>query len=164
MHPNPTDSCSLYLELATVGALPLHSSRHNTNSRSHAITRLVKSKTIGVDEFVVIVCEREDVYASGAAVARAFSLYSRKTNKDKKLRLVTVEFIIVDGEKSLSQEDIEVLENSSKGIQLAAKIVDMPCNEMNVSAFLAEVDIIGKELGIVPQVEFNNTYWNKEFK
>ena len=85
----------------------------------------MKAKTIGVDEFVVIVCEREDIYASGSAVARAFSLYSRKTNKDKKLRLVTVEFVVVDGEKTLSQEDIEVLENTAKGIQLAAKIVNL---------------------------------------
>ena len=108
------------MEFATVAALPLHSSRHNTNSRSHAITRLVKAKTIGVDEFVVIVCEREDIYASGSAVARAFSLYSRKTKQDKKQRIVTVEFIVVDGEKTLTKQDIEALENTTTGIQLSA--------------------------------------------
>lgn len=54
LHPSPTDTCPLYLDLATVAALPIKCSRHNTSSRSHAITRLVKSNITGVDESIVV--------------------------------------------------------------------------------------------------------------
>ena len=36
-------------------------------------------------------------------------------------------------------EDVMLLENSKTGIQLAARIVDTPCSEMNTDAFLDEV-------------------------
>lgn len=54
LHPNPTDSCSMYLNLANLAALPLKCSRHNTPSRAHAITKLVKACTVGVEESVVV--------------------------------------------------------------------------------------------------------------
>lgn len=52
--PSPTDTCSLYLNLATVAALPVKCSRHNTPSRAHAITRLVLNSSVGVDENIVV--------------------------------------------------------------------------------------------------------------
>merc|ERR1712212_828874 len=64
LSPSPTDSVSLYMNLATVAALPAKASRHNTQSRSHSITKIVKSLTAGSNE---------------CAVARAFSAYTRKT-------------------------------------------------------------------------------------
>lgn len=54
LHPSPTDTCSLYLNLATIAALPVKCSRHNTPSRSHALTRLVQSISVGVDESIVV--------------------------------------------------------------------------------------------------------------
>lgn len=54
LHPSPTDTCSLYLNLATLAALPVKCSRHNTPSRAHAITRLVQSASVGVDECIVV--------------------------------------------------------------------------------------------------------------
>lgn len=54
LHPSPTDVCPLYLGLATVAALPLKCSRYNSTSRSHAITKLVKSHKNGVNETIVV--------------------------------------------------------------------------------------------------------------
>ena len=54
LHPSPTDHCSMYLNIATVVALPIKSSRHNTNSRAHAITRLVKSHACTVNESILV--------------------------------------------------------------------------------------------------------------
>lgn len=54
LHPSPTDVCPLYLGLATVAALPLKCSRYNSSSRSHAITKLVKSHKTGVNETIVV--------------------------------------------------------------------------------------------------------------
>lgn len=54
LHPSPTDTCSLYLDLATVAALPLKCSRYNTTSRAHSITKLVKAHQTGVSESIVV--------------------------------------------------------------------------------------------------------------
>lgn len=173
LHPSPTDSCSLYLDMATIAALPLKSSRHNTNSRAHSITHLVKNKTININDTVVIVCERADVFASACAVVRAFPLYSRKTSNnssnsssssfssnsiEKSNSTVSIEFVVIekDGQLSttsaLSADDIACMEEAARGIRLAAKIVDMPCNEMNVSHFIEEVKVIADELSLTPHI------------
>jgi probable aminopeptidase NPEPL1 len=161
LHPSPTDKCSLYLDLATVAALPLKCSRHNTDSRAHSLTKLVKTNAIGVElQSIVIVCERENLFASGCAVARAFPLFSRKTKQNSQTNVVLVEFLLVGSASPVTREDIDCLENTSRGIRLAARIVDTPCNEMNVSHFVEEIEAIGEELGITASVcqgeELNN--------
>ncbi|XP_055636702.1 probable aminopeptidase NPEPL1 [Toxorhynchites rutilus septentrionalis] len=158
LHPAPTDTCSLYLDLARIAALPTKASRHNSDSRAHALTKLVQTHTAGVTESIVIVCEKENVFASGCAVARAFPLYNRKSSKIEATTLpvetvttVNVEFVLI-GEGTITDQDIEVLENAAKGIRLTARIVDAPCNEMNVSGFLKEVDAVAKELNLTPKI------------
>ncbi|KAJ3648682.1 hypothetical protein Zmor_020465 [Zophobas morio] len=160
LHPSPTDSCSLYLNLATMAALPVKCSRHNTPSRAHAVTRLVQSCTIGVDESIVMICERSDVYASACAIARAFPLYSKKTGSSSSDNsTVSVEFIIVssnsdngDVSTELTPEEVKVLDDAASGVRLAARIVDTPCNQMNVDHFLQEVQEVGRALKIQPVI------------
>lgn len=159
LHPTPTDTCSLYLNLATVAALPVKCSRHNTPSRCHAITRLIHSCSVGVDESIVIVCEKSDVFASACAVARAFPLYSRKTSPGySDVVTVSVEFLIMsngeigDDANELTPQEIKTLEDTAYGIRLAAKIVDAPCSEMDVSGFLEEIDNVAKSLDLTPKV------------
>ncbi|EDV42641.1 uncharacterized protein Dana_GF18094, isoform A [Drosophila ananassae] len=181
LHPAPTDKVSLYLDSATVAALPLKASRHNTASRAHAITRLVKSHVMNVpEETVVLVCERENLFASACAVVRAFPLYSRKTGngrsstpvksevgcgdagcgdgaKDTSRNLVNVEFVVIDKDggvdcNPLTEDEIKCLTETTRGIRLTARIVDMPCNEMNVDHFIQAVEEIGNELCITPQI------------
>lgn len=156
LHPAPTDTCSLYLDLAKVAALPTKASRHNSESRAHALTKLVQSNTPGVTESIVVVCERENLFASGCAVARAFPLYNRKSAKfgstaGNEQVVVNVEFVLVNGEQ-VTEQDIEVLENAAHGIRLTAKIVDAPCNEMNVSGFLREVQVVADALNLEPKI------------
>lgn len=174
LHPSPTDTCSLYLDLATIAALPLTSSRHNTSSRAHAITRLVKNKSFSYNETIILVCERQDIFASGCAVVRAFPLYSRKScgqsnnnnnsNNSTENNItpntqstVNIEFIVIEknGEiknNDLTIEDINCLEEAARGIRLAARIVDTPCNEMNVSHFIDEIEKISTELSLKPTI------------
>ena len=76
------------------------------STRSHSITKIVKSLTAGSNECVVVVCTPQDMYASGCAVARAYSAYTRKTvgeppsAQPRPVRevQVKVEFLLVDGE------------------------------------------------------------------
>lgn len=153
LHPSPTDTCSLYLDIAKLAALPIKSSRHNTNSRSHALTRIIRQGTIGVNESIIVVCEKQDMFASACAVARAFPMYTKKSKVASNLITVNVEFLIVDlPEYHLTSEDILCLDSAAHGIRLAARIVDMPCNEMNVSHFVEEIFVVGNALGITPVV------------
>lgn len=177
LHPSPTDKISLYLDVATVAAVPLKCSRHNTPSRAHAITRLVKNNVLNVsEESIVIVCEKADLFASACAVVRAFSLYSRKTtnnvsspsynravDQDVPMKnagdnsVVSIEFVIIEKDGSVSDTPLDAselccLQVAAKGVQLAARIVDTPCNEMNVDHFVQEAEIIGNELNIKPLV------------
>jgi len=152
------DAVSLSLNKAVLLGLPGSVSRHNTPSRGHSISKHVRAASSGAGESVVLVCRREDMYASGCAVARAYSSYNLKTSdKEKGASFeVGVEFIMVeDGAStpaSLTTEDIKLLESSCSGIQLAARLVDTPCNVLNTSAFVEEAKLVAKELGIVPTI------------
>merc|ERR1711970_173710 len=71
---------------------------------------------------------------------------------------VKVEFLLVEGETdsampaNLTESDKKVLESSCEAIQLTARLVDTPCNEMNTSAFVEEAVKVASDLGIVPTI------------
>jgi probable aminopeptidase NPEPL1 len=52
--PSPTDTIGLYMNVATVGALPNKCSRHNAPSRCHAIAKMAKSCSSGQSENFVV--------------------------------------------------------------------------------------------------------------
>lgn len=87
------------------------------------------------------------MFASGCAAARSFYDYCRKTKmhvgklkEQKKVSVtVTVEFLIIpdeSGDSKVDKEEIETLERIANAIKKTARIVDTPCNEMNVDHFL----------------------------
>ncbi|XP_058859446.1 probable aminopeptidase NPEPL1 [Acipenser ruthenus] len=156
LNPNPTDNCSLYLNYATVAALPSRVSRHNSPSAAQFLTRLVRTCLPGgASRCIVMVCERSEVFASACAIARAFPLFTRRSSATRRTdkRVVTVEFIIVGQDSGpVDAPTLECLSNAADGVRLAARIVDTPCNEMNTDHFLEEIKAVGNELGIVPTV------------
>jgi len=163
LHPSPTDACPLYLNLATVIALPKTCSPTNTTSQAHSITKVVKGSVNLVNEYVVIFCEKKDAFASGCAVARAFPLYSRKSSAlTKDESTINVELILVSkcpktgefkiAEEKLSTSDLDLIQNAAFAIRNTAKIIDTPCNEMHTDQFIEEIKEIGKLLGITPKI------------
>ncbi|CAL8070159.1 unnamed protein product [Orchesella dallaii] len=174
LNPSPTDSIPLYLNNATLIGLPKTCSRHNTPSRAHSLTKLVKTSHVGgngsqPNENIVIVCEKPYVFALACAVAKAFPLYSRKsssknTNADgskKEPRIVNVEFLTVskgEGQQytldqtPLSSSEIGCLEDAVKAVRNTARLVDTPCNELHTDAFVEEAKLIANELGITPVI------------
>ncbi|XP_054288440.1 probable aminopeptidase NPEPL1 [Macrosteles quadrilineatus] len=148
------DPVNLYLNYATIAPLPDQASRHNAPARPHALTKVVKSETFDIDgESIVVVCERKDVFASGCAVARAFPLYSRKFARvmENTTVTVTVEFLVLEEDGSVSmvtREEAAALQSAADGIRLAARIVDTPCNEMNVDIFVNEIQQVAQLLNV----------------
>ncbi|XP_030681083.1 probable aminopeptidase NPEPL1 isoform X1 [Nomascus leucogenys] len=156
LNPNPTDSCPLYLNYATVAALPCRVSRHNSPSAAHFITRLVRTcLPPGAHRCIVMVCEQPEVFASACALARAFPLFTHRSGASRRLekKTVTVEFFLVGQDNGpVEVSTLQCLANATDGVRLAARIVDTPCNEMNTDTFLEEINKVGKELGIIPTV------------
>ncbi|PIK53208.1 putative aminopeptidase NPEPL1-like [Apostichopus japonicus] len=150
LHPSPTDTISMWCNNATLAALPLKVSRHNTSSRAHSIHKLVKSCYTGAsEEHIVIVCERQNVFPSGCAVARAFPLFSHKSGYAKvSQRRVIVEFVVVgSNSRSVTDSEMEALTNAAAGIRLTQSIIDQPCNQMNTDAFVEEAKRVASEVG-----------------
>lgn len=156
LNPNPTDSCPLYLNYATVAALPSKVSRHNSPSAAQFLTRLVRSCLPGgANRCIVMVCERTEIFASACAIARAFPLFTRRSSASKRTekRIVPVEFILVGQNNGpLEVATLECLANTVEGVRLAARIVDTPCNEMNTDHFIEEIKAVANQLRIVPEI------------
>eukprot|EP00058_Branchiostoma_floridae_P000348 XP_002585836.1 hypothetical protein BRAFLDRAFT_132933 [Branchiostoma floridae] len=154
LHPSPTDSCPLWLNNATVAALPSKASRHNTPSRAHALSKIVRSSMAGCrEECIVLVCEKSEVFASACAVSRVFPSFSRKSGSSQRRKIV-VEFLLVDGGKdnTISEDDAKCLQAACNAVRLTAQIVDTPCNEMNTDDFLNEIQTVGSQVGITPVI------------
>ncbi|XP_050525757.1 probable aminopeptidase NPEPL1 [Daktulosphaira vitifoliae] len=163
LNPCPTDSCPLFLNTATLATISNSRSRHNSSAQPHMLTKLIKTHSVGYDECIVIVCERQDVFASGCAAARAFYDYCRKTKivngklKEQKKTTVTVnvEFLIVSGDlcnNVIDKEEMLTLERIANAIKMTTRIVDTPCNDMNVDHFLQEITQVGNDLNIIPTI------------
>ncbi|NWR14030.1 PEPL1 aminopeptidase, partial [Emberiza fucata] len=156
LNPNPTDSCPLYLNYATVAALPSRVSRHNSPSAAQFVTRLVRNCLPGgVHRCIVMVCERSEVFASACALARAFPLFTHRSSASRRTekKTVTVEFFLV-GQNNGPMEvaTLKCLASATEGVRLAARIVDTPCSEMNTDTFLEEIKKVGKFFFFTPTI------------
>lgn len=147
-------SSAAWLNKLVVHKIDEKYSRHNTPSRAHAVTKILKSNSFGKNQLVIVACEKKHSLAYAAAIARTFPLYSVKTDA-KNERNVLVTFLHTDSEDksySLSVDEINCFTAVTKSVRLTAKIVDMPCADMHTDIFLQEIKAVGKELGIEPVV------------
>jgi len=155
LHPAPTDTCSLWMNGGSVGAFSGKTSRHNMPSAAYHIPKLLRSSCLQgkSDEVILIVCKESEAFACGCAVARSFSLFSMRSDASKKCnRTVAVEFAIVGESTCYIEEIADCLQDAADSIQMAARIVDAPCNFMNTTAMINEAEEVAKELGIKPFV------------
>jgi len=154
LNPSPTDTCSLWMNAANVGGFTNKVSRHNMPSCAYHIPKLLRSCLTGKrDEAIVVVCKESEVFACGCAIARLYPVFSMRTDgKPKSTRTVSVEFVVI-GERTCDMIEIaRCLQEAADSIQMAARIVDMPCNMMNTTKFVQEAEQVALELGIKPVV------------
>ncbi|TPX58399.1 leucyl aminopeptidase [Spizellomyces sp. 'palustris'] len=75
--------------------------------------------------------------ALSSAVARAFPLYSRKSSVAKlKPRNVYVDFTVPGGVDEATYKGLNVVTNA---IRTAARLVDTPCGDLNVTTYVSEI-------------------------
>lgn len=159
IHPNPTDSCSLGLTNANLGAFSHVVSRHNAPSAAYLMPKIIRGCFNGKmqSEVIVIVCEASEILACTSALARVFPLFTMRTKSSRlpESHMVFVEFIITspDGENThLTEKMADCLQDCADAVRDAARIVDMPCNFMHTDIFLDHIRKIGGELGITPMI------------
>eukprot|EP00117_Sycon_ciliatum_P023630 scpid60237/ scgid20034/ Probable aminopeptidase NPEPL1; Aminopeptidase-like 1 len=132
------DSCSVLLKLITVAALPTLASRHNSAALPHAIKAAVEKAPRATSRIIIVVCNKDGLYSSGCAVARAFPRYSQKA-ASRSVESVDVVFFRTDEDvpsRGLSEEDAFAFSVSGQSIRMTQSIVDRPCNLMHTDAFV----------------------------
>ena len=130
------------------GALPEVCSRHNSPAQPHAIAKLAKGALAGKGKAAVVLAldAAEHAFASGAAVARALPLYSRKDEcgGPKPERDVHVAFLASDGDAF----EHDLCAATAEGIRLGASLVDRPTAELHTDAYLDEVRTLAEQAGV----------------
>jgi len=153
LSPCPTDSVNLWFKNFVIAALPSGASRHNATMFPHSLSNFVKAfSPKSSTEYITIVCERSAAFALGAAVARVFPIYNKKCLLTQTKLDVIVEFIFIDDDSSLSNDEVQCMSDVADSIRLTAKIVDAPCSEMHTDGFLDEIRKVGSEVGITPHI------------
>ncbi|CAK9294893.1 unnamed protein product [Gordionus sp. m RMFG-2023] len=68
------------------------------------------------------------------------------SKKDNVIKASPVKF------RTLSEQDIYMLNQATFGTRMTSVIVDMPCNVLSTNEFVQEIQRIGDDLGIVPKI------------
>lgn len=129
-------------------------SRANAPSRASSIPKLIRKSTYSENQHILVVCPRKHAIAIVSAIARTYPLYSTKTSKNDpaKTRFVSVSFLFDTDATAATDAETATFNILAQSVRLTAKIVDMPCSEMNTDSFLNEIKIVAKSLDLEPMV------------
>lgn len=101
------------LMLLYIAILPTNCSRHNTPSRSHAITNFIKTIKGTSANLLIYLATKDITYtvAQSCAIARAFPTFTKKTNNSHSNTIITLYRIIIDSPEliTLSPEASQAL-------------------------------------------------------
>jgi probable aminopeptidase NPEPL1 len=127
-----------------MGVLPEPCSRHNSPSRAWAVPA-ISAKVRGEDKAVVVhlLGDEADATAVMLATARALPLFNRKSDEDKE-RHVHILALAQDGPVHPAGVGAAI-----DGVRLAARLVDMPTNELHTDAFVDEAQAVADRHGAV---------------
>jgi probable aminopeptidase NPEPL1 len=121
------------------GVLPTTYSRHNTPSRAHYVTQIVKDRKGSGDLTVVLLPSNHDyLFAQACAVVRPFFEYS---GKQKPLKHVNIDIIMEN-----SKVEINNISFVADGIKLCQRLIDTPPNILHTDAYVEECVRVATEL------------------
>ncbi|KNC97550.1 uncharacterized protein SPPG_07025 [Spizellomyces punctatus DAOM BR117] len=122
-----------------VAHLAKERSRNMGFVRSDLVHEIVAAQTPkeGDVKITLVLESGEQVFPAACAVARAFPLYSRKASVAKlKPRNVYVDFTVPGGVEDATYKRLNVVTNA---IRTAARLVDTPCGDLNVTTYVSEI-------------------------
>lgn len=136
-------------------ALPDEVSRHNHKMSLHKLTEFVAGSKGNVQIFVIDDEIEKQVGGVSCSIARAFPLYSKKSSAkgEAENNDVNTVFLNQNFEPVQKPELWKAVHAAAEGVQLAAKLTDMPPNELTTDAYAAECRRIAEELGDCVTIE-----------
>eukprot|EP01138_Halocafeteria_seosinensis_P001126 gb/GECG01001152.1/.p1 GENE.gb/GECG01001152.1/~~gb/GECG01001152.1/.p1 ORF type:complete len:532 (+),score=55.03 gb/GECG01001152.1/:1-1596(+) len=139
------------LQRCVLVALPTDCSRHNTSSRSHAITNALCKMSLGLHSFplgvTLMLNDHNNTQASALAVARAFPAYNHRSTRGSFGGievLVNVNFVGDAKGSTVDKDETQILIASTR---LCAALVDMPTSELHTDRFVEIAQTIHSEVG-----------------
>ena len=128
--------------------LPERCSRHASPVRPHAVTALVK----GTQSASLTVVLEDPSHAAGAACAigRAFPRFTAKTTRAKNTKTegetVSVGFATAKGVLQGEKYPYASYAAAAEGVRRAARLVDLPPDQLTTNAFVAEAEATAERL------------------
>lgn len=134
-------------------ALPDEVTRNNHEMSVHKVTELVSSIPKGNTRLLFAGAPQQYQAALAAAVSKAFPAYSKKSSNNNTERSIQVSFVDTTGNVDADEASLKAAEAVSIGVQLAARLVDMPPAELTTDAYAKECRKIAEELDGVSMKE-----------
>ena len=133
-------------EVALV-ALPEKVARHASPARTHAMHQTLLSVVSGKGSLGihVLLSDAQHAFASGLAVARAFSTFSRKSQDDEAEAERQVH-IMMSADGDVVTPTRRMIE-SANSVRMAAHWVDAPCGDFNTDSFVEAARAVAAETG-----------------
>lgn len=133
-------------------ALPDDVTRNNHPMSVHKVTELVSSIPKGNTRLLFVGAPQQYQAALASAVAKAFPLYSRKSSNSED-RSIQVSFVDETGNTAADEASLKAAQAVTEGVQLAARLVDMPPAELTTEVYAEECRKIANELDGVTMTE-----------
>ena len=133
-------------EVAVV-ALPETVARHASPARTHAIHQSLLSVTGGKGTLGihVLLTDTAHAFASGLAVARAFSTFNRKSKDNESEVERTVELMMSAAGETITPTQRMIA--SAQSVRMAGHWVDAPCGDFNTDGFIEAARAVCEETG-----------------
>lgn len=135
----------------TLCTLPESVSRNNHPLSIHKITSMVKSAVAKKGTTFVKVGGVSHPAPIAAAVAKAFPLYNRKTDKEE--GDVSIFLSCLDEDLQEIESSVNSAEAVAEGVRLACRLVDMTPEELTTSAFAEECQQVADRFTSVTMTE-----------
>jgi probable aminopeptidase NPEPL1 len=160
--------CSSGTQKLVLGVIPDETSRNNHAWSVHAVTEMVAAQLPAGKTSRVVFVGNDDsaavdhVGALTIAVSKAFSAFSEKTTTAsrkndvekmqeelaKKQRVIYIQFCNEQGKiLTVDAPAATAALAAADGVQLAARLVDMPPDQLTTDAYAAECQVIAESLG-----------------
>lgn len=134
-----------------LAALPESCSRHNSPSHPHELTSLLKEHKPSGEDFEIIVALDHPSHATAlcSAIARAFPIFSQKSSQDDAENKNTphVSLRMFAAQKPIEAPPHDASTLLMEGVQLAARLVDMPTNHLYTDTFVMEAKQVADRVG-----------------
>jgi probable aminopeptidase NPEPL1 len=132
--------------------LPEPASRHNSPGRPDAIAALLGKHLPAREDATVVVCldQAAHAFAAGCAVARACPGFSQRGGGDPAPDTTLRVHLLGPGLAADAQAvaaELPRIREAASGLRQAARLVDMPANELTTLAVCAEAERVAQEIG-----------------